>query len=217
MEICSFIDHTVLRPNCTRGEVQHLCAQAVQHQFKAVCLPPYFVRDARHWLEKSPVRLATVIGFPFGYSTTPAKVEEMKRAFDDGAQELDVVINLCAVKDANWAYVKNDIDSMTRAAHLRGCIVKVILETSLLTEAEIDRLCAICAEVECDFVKTSTGFHGDVASPQTIRHLRAQLPPNVRLKASGGIRTLAQAQELIQAGADRIGTSSGLNIIGVTA
>ncbi len=214
MEIHQYIDHTVLRPDCSRSDVQKICAEAVQHRFKAVCIPPYFVRDARQWLENSPVRLSTVIGFPFGYSTTPAKVEEMKRAFDDGAHEFDVVINNCAVKDGAWAYVKNDIDTMTRAAHLRGSIVKVILETSLLQEAEIDRLCAICAELGCDFVKTSTGFHSDVATPEMIRYLRSKLPSNVRIKASGGIRTLLQAEELVRAGADRIGTSSGTVIVG---
>lgn len=213
MEIRTYIDHTLLKPDCSKTQIQQLCAEAVQQQFKAVCVPPYFVRDALHWLEGTPVRLATVIGFPFGYSTTPAKVEEMKRAIDEGAQEFDVVINICAVKDANWAYVRNDIDSITRAAHLRGCIVKVILETALLTEAEIVRLCKICAEVESDFVKTSSGFHGDTASPQTIKLLRSLLPSSIRIKASGGIRTAQQAQDLIKAGADRIGTSAGLSLL----
>jgi deoxyribose-phosphate aldolase len=213
MNIASYIDHTILRADCNSEDIKRICAEAVQYKFKSVCVPPYFVKEAAGHLENSPVKVVTVIGFPMGYSTTPSKVEEIKRAIDDGAHEVDVVVNLCAIKSGNWNYVGNDIDSMTTAVHIKGKVIKVILETGLLDEAEIRRLCRLCEDSKVDFVKTSTGFNGEGANIQVLNLLKSSLSSKVKIKASGGIRTREDALRLIEAGANRIGTSSGVLIV----
>ncbi len=213
MNIASFIDHTILRPDCTLQDVKKICAEAQQYGFAAVCIPPFFVPDAAQLLSGSPVKLSTVAGFPMGYSTTAAKVEEVKRAIDDGVDEIDVVINLCALKNNNWKYVRDDIDRVTTAARLKGKLVKVIFETGLLTEAEIAKLCEICLEVGPDFIKTSTGINGEGATVQMVRYLSSLLQDRMKIKASGGIRTREDAERLIEAGAKRIGTSASVLIV----
>lgn len=213
MELTSVIDHTILRPDCSPEDIETLCEEAHKHSFAAVCVPPYFVKNAVRKLEESPVRVATVIGFPMGYACTPAKVEEVKRAIEEGADEVDVVINICAVKNKHWAYVKNDIDSIAMAAHSRGKIVKVILETGLLNEEELQQLCEICNQIGVDFVKTSTGVNGGGATLKAVRFLRKNLNDNIKIKASGGIRNQKSAQKFVDAGASRIGTSSGIEIV----
>lgn len=214
MPLASYIDHTILSPLCTAADIRKLCSEAIDRRFAAVCVPPFYVRDARQLLERSPVKLATVVGFPMGYSTTSAKVEEIKRAIDEGADEVDVVINICAVKNQNWNFVRNDLDSMATAAHLKGRQIKVILETGLMNEEEIRRLCDICLDVKPDFVKTSTGFNGPGATVPIVRLLHGLVRDSgIRVKASGGIRTKADAQAMIEAGASRIGTSSGVAIV----
>jgi len=212
MSLAQKIDHTILKADCTPEEVVQLCHEALEHGFAAVCIPPYYIKQAVNILEDSMVSVATVIGFPMGYSNTPSKVEEIKRAIDEGIDEVDVVINVAAVKDANWNFVKNDIDSTTRAAHLKGKTVKIILETTLLTAEEIERLCEICSEVGVNYVKNSTGFNGG-ATVEIISNLRNLLHEDIKIKASGGIRTTADAEKLIAAGADRIGSSSGVHIV----
>lgn len=209
MDIAPKIDHTYLKPDCTENIIRQVCEEAQQYRFAAVCIPPYYVNLAAEILAESSVAVATVIGFPMGYACTAAKVEEIKKAINDGAEELDVVINLCAVKHSNWNYVKNDIDSMTRASHLGGKTIKVIIETGLLNSEEIKKICTICTELQVDFVKTSTGFNGKGANADIVKNLRNCLPNNIKIKASGGIRTPEQAKELILAGADRLGASSG--------
>ena len=165
-------------------------------------------------LQDNPaVKVATVVGFPLGYSSTPAKVEEIKRAIDDGADELDVVINICAVKSQNWNYVKSDIESMTMAVHLKGKIIKVIIETGMLTDEEIVKLCDIATSLGVDFVKTSTGFNAAGANPVVVEQLRSLLPGSIKIKASGGIRSRQDAEQLVKAGADRLGSSSGVSIV----
>lgn len=207
------IDHTLLKPDTTQSDVAQLCKEAEEYGFGAVCVPPFYVRHSVEMLGGSrAVQVATVIGFPMGYSATAAKVEEIKRAVDEGAGEVDVVINLCAVKSGNWNFVRNDIDSMTRAAHLHGRVIKVILETALLSESELEKLATICAEVGPDFVKTSTGFNGGGATVVAVRRLRQLLPESIQIKASGGIRTAEAMEQMIEAGATRIGTSSGVAI-----
>ncbi|MFK8102928.1 MAG: deoxyribose-phosphate aldolase [Saprospiraceae bacterium] len=213
MNLATIIDHTTLKANCTVAQIQTICEEAVNYKFKAVCIPPYYVKDAVKALNDSPIKIATVIGFPLGYSATAAKVEEIKRAINDGAHELDVVINICAVKSQDWAYVKNDIDSMTRSAHLKGKIVKVILETGLLTKEEIKKLCVICSELEADYVKTSTGFNGEGVSVEMVRFLKQSLSPSVKIKASGGIRDQSTARQLVEAGANRLGCSASIAIV----
>ena len=213
MNLASMIDHSVLKPDCRSEDINRVCAEAMNHQFSAVCVPPFYIKEAAHLLADSPVRVATVIGFPMGYAATVAKVEEIKRAINDGVDELDVVVNICAVKDKQWSFVKNDIDSMTRAVHLKGKLIKVIFETSLLSEEEIAQLCNICAEVGVDFVKTSTGFGEVGATNEIVQFLKQSLPSTIKIKASGGIRTSEQAMELVNAGATRLGTSSGIAIV----
>ncbi len=213
MKIASFIDHTVLKAETTLADVKRICAEAIEHQFAAVCVPPYYVAPARQALQDSSVRLATVIGFPMGYSATVAKVEEIKRAIDEGADEFDVVINVAAVKNGNWAFVRNDLDRMVTACHLRAKHIKVIIETGLLEKEEIRQLCTICNDLEPDYVKTSTGFNGAGANPEVIRLLRSLLKPEIKLKASGGIRTADDARALIEAGANRLGASKGISIV----
>ncbi len=213
MNIASFIDHTLLRPDCNLQDVKKLCAEAKQYSFAAVCVPPFFVSDAAQLLSSTPIKVATVAGFPMGYATTAAKVEEIKRAIDDGADEIDTVINICAVKGANWKYVRDDIDRVATAARLKGKVLKIILETGLLSEAEITKLCEICLEVGPDFVKTSTGLNGEGATVQTVRMLNTLLKGNMKIKASGGIRTREEAERLIEAGAKRIGSSASVLIV----
>ena len=200
MNIASLIDHTILRPDCTLENIKQICKEAEEFAFRAVCVPPYFVPVAARILKDSPVKVATVIGFPMGYCTTAAKVEEIKRAMNDGVDELDVVINIAALKNKDYSYLRNDIDSTTRAVHLRGKTIKLILETGLLTKAEIERLCSISQEVGVDFVKTSTGLNGEGASIEVVTQLRSLLPPKIKIKASGGIRTHEQAHQLIEVG-----------------
>jgi len=212
MDLAELIDHTILLPDCSSEDVEALCDEAHKHRFAAVCVPPYFVRDVVRRLDDSPVKVATVIGFPMGYACTPAKVEEVKRAIEEGVDEVDVVINVCAVKNDHWAYVKNDIDSMTMATHARGKVIKVILETSLLDKEEIHQLCEICNQIGVNFVKTSTGTNGG-ATVEMVSMLRELLNNDIKIKASGGIRNREAAEALVEAGAARIGTSAGPEII----
>ncbi len=213
MNLANVIDHTILRPDCRLDEIKKICAEAEQFGFASVCVPPYFIKEAARILEDSKVKVSTVIGFPMGYSTTPAKVEEIKRGINDGVDELDVVVNICAVKEGNWYYVKSDLESMTLAAHLKGKVIKVIFETSILSMQEIRELCNICVELGVDYVKTSTGMNGGGATREIVEFLRAELPSQIKIKASGGIRTAEQAKAFIEAGADRLGTSGGVAII----
>ena len=143
MNIASYIDHTILRPDCTIRDIEQICGEASTHSFKAVCVPPYFVPSASQLLKDVEVKIATVIGFPMGYGTVSSKVEEIKRALNDGADEVDVVINIAATKNGDWTYVRNDIDSVTRAVHLKGKAIKLILETGLLDREEIIKLCEL--------------------------------------------------------------------------
>lgn len=213
MNFASVIDHTILKPDCSIDDIKRVCKEAITHQFASVCVPPYYIKDAARILDGENVKVCTVIGFPFGYTATVAKVEEIKRAINDDIDELDVVVNIAAVKSGHWNHVKNDIESITMAAHLKGKVIKIIFETSLLTEEEIKNLCAICNEKGVDFVKTSTGFNGSGATEETIRFLKENLLPKIKIKASGGIKTREQAEALINAGADRLGTSSGPALI----
>ncbi|MCB0635093.1 MAG: deoxyribose-phosphate aldolase [Lewinella sp.] len=214
MDIASYIDHTALKPDLTAAAVRALCEEAKTHRFAGVCVPPYYVPEAKQALSDSSIQLATVIGFPLGYAATVAKVEEIKRAIDEGATELDVVINLAALKSGNWNFVRQDLDRMITAVHLKGKVIKVIIEGALLTEEEMAKVCGICNELEPDFVKTSTGFNGPGATVEMIATMRRLLSPGIKLKASGGIRSTEDAIALIEAGANRLGSSSGVKIVG---
>lgn len=213
MDLSRMIDHTLLKPDCTQPEVKKYCEETLQYGFAAVCIPPYFVKEAAQALRGSTSKVVTVAGFPMGYNAISAKIEEIKKAIEDGADEVDAVINPCAVKNGNWNHVRNEIESFTTACHMRGKIIKVILETGLLTEPEILKLCELCAGEELDFVKTSTGFNGPGATVDVVKLLRKNLPKSIKIKASGGIRERSFAEQLAKAGAERIGSSSGVSLL----
>lgn len=213
MLIENLIEHTALGPQTTKAQIEELCMQAKDHQFKAVCIPPYYIQTAKLLLKKSDILVCTVIGYPYGYSSTVAKAEEVKKAILDGADELDVLINICAVKNQDWAYVSNDIESVTMAAHMKGKIVKIIIETGLMNEEEIKKICEICIEKEADYVKTSSGVNGDGANVEVVKLIKSLVGEKAKIKASGGIRDFEKAKQLIDAGADRLGASKSIDII----
>jgi deoxyribose-phosphate aldolase len=211
MNLAAYIDHTNLKPDASKVAIDQLCREALEHNFMAVCVSPYHVKTCVEKLKHSDVKIATVIGFPMGYSSTPAKVEEAKRAIDDGVHEIDMVINIQAVKAKDWTYVKNDIESICTYTHLKNHLLKVIIEIGLLTQEEVISICQICEEVGVDYVKTSTGVIGRAATTADIILLRKLLPGKIKIKASGGIKEKQTALDLIEAGAERIGTSSSVN------
>ncbi len=207
------IEHTLLRPDARLEEIETLCRDAIDHRFIGACVPTYFVPHAHKLLEGTEVNLVTVIGFPYGYSPTNVKVAEARTTMENGADELDMVINMAAFKSGDIQYVKNDIQSIVTAAHLQNKKVKVIVETGIMNDEELQQLCGLCAEAEADFVKTSTGVLADGITPETVKKLRQWLPEKIKIKAVGGVRTHAQAIELIEAGADRIGSSHALDLL----
>ena len=213
-ELAPYIEHTVLRPDCENSDIKKLCEEARSSGFGGVCVPPFFVREARRLLgEESNVRLVTVAAFPMGYSAIASKSEEIKRSIEDGADEIDAVINIAAVKSGNWNHVNNDLDSLLRSTQMRGKTLKLILECGLLTADEQKKACELVAELGIPFVKTGTGFHGHAATPEMVAALRAQLPESIQIKAAGGIRDAAGARALLAAGAVRLGCSASLDII----
>ena len=207
-----FIDHTQLSPQTTAADITRLCQEAIDHDFYAVCVPPYFVGRAQQILQDSGVKVATVVGFPYGYSETATKVAEARRSLEEGADELDIVINISAVKSGDWNYVRTEIEQVATTVRLKGKVCKLILEMSVLSEEEAGRLVDLCNKVRPDYVKTSSGTQGGATVDQ-VRFLRAKLDSEIRIKASGGIRTRETAAELLEAGAARIGTSSGPAIV----
>jgi deoxyribose-phosphate aldolase len=212
MNIASYIDHTVLKPTTILQEVETCCSEAVQYKFAAVCIPPYYVKAAASKLPGTGVNLATVIGFPFGYSAASAKKEEMLEAISDGANEIDMVINIAALKNNDWATLENEI-ALLMAAKPAGIVMKTIIESGILTDEEIIKCCSLYAKVGVDYVKTSTGYAEKGASVEAVQLMRQHLPSSVKIKASGGIRTFDFANELVKAGADRLGCSAGVAIV----
>jgi len=213
MNLASKIDHTILKADTSKEEITQLCDEAKLYGFAAVCVPPYWVRECKNQLRDSKVKIATVVGFPMGYSATPAKVEESRRAIDEGATEIDMVLNIIALKSGDYNYLKNELTSAGTIVQLRGGKLKVILETGLLTKDEIIKACELCSKLSVDYVKTSTGYIDKGATVEDVKLLREHLPKNIKIKASGGIRDKATALAMIEAGADRIGTSSGVKIV----
>lgn len=213
MKIASYIDHTILKPTTTIKEVEQRCAEAREYGFAAVCIPPPFVRLTKQLLEGSGVKTCTVIGFPFGYSAVEAKVSEMLLAMVDGADELDMVINLVALKNNDWEYLANEIGTMVPLIHSKGKVIKVIVESGVLTDEELIKCCHLYAAAGIDFMKTSTGYAETGATLKAVQIMRQHLAPSIQIKASGGIRSFAEAKAFIDAGASRIGTSSGVAII----
>ena len=177
IDLAQYFDHTTLKSDTDQIKVEQICKEAIEHGFASVCIPPFFVKQAHQVLASSQVLTSTVIGFPMGYSTTMAKVEEIKRAIGEGAAEVDVVINICAVKSGDWNFVRNDIERMIAVTHLKGKLIKIILETGLLETNEIQKLAETCNDLMPNYVKTSTGFNGPGASVETVSLLRSLVDP----------------------------------------
>jgi len=213
MNIASYIDHTLLAATATAGDITQLSEQAGAYGFAAVCVPPYYVSQAVRELAGTPVKTATVIGFPFGYSSIAAKVQETTEAIADGAVELDMVICVAALKSGDWDYLDREIATVMPLVRDQGRLIKIIIESGVLTDEEIIRCCELYSRFQVQFLKTSTGYASAGASVAAVRLMRAHLPPTIRIKASGGIRTYGFAKELIEAGASRLGCSAGIRIV----
>lgn len=213
MEINRYIDHTVLKPTTTLEDVKQLCMECVEYDFAAACVPPLYVKLAKQFLGATNTKIATVIGFPFGYSAIEAKVAETVLAIVDGADELDVVINISAVKNKDWEYLEKEIANIMYLVREKQKVIKIIIESGILLEEEIVQCCQLYAKYGVDFMKTSTGYAERGATVEAVKLMRANLPANIQIKASGGIRTFAFAKELIAAGATRIGASASVNIV----
>ena len=213
MEIASFIDHTILKPSTLIADIEQLCAEAIEYHFAAVCIPPLFVKKAKASCAKSEVKVATVIGFPFGYSAIEAKLAEVLLAIVDGVDELDMVINIAALKNNDWQYLAKELNTILPIIRSNNKVVKIIIETGILTDDEIIKCCDLYGIAGVDFLKTSTGYAEKGATVHAVSLMRKHLADAVKIKASGGIKTLAFAKELIVAGANKLGCSSSIAII----
>ncbi|MDQ2656062.1 MAG: deoxyribose-phosphate aldolase [Bacteroidota bacterium] len=216
MSVASYIEHTNLSPLLTIADIDRLVKEAQQHNFFGVCVPPFWVKRASREIGTSRIALITVAGFPLGYSMTETKLDEIARAIDNGADEIDMVWNLTSFR-TGLPWTKIEIARCSKLAHDHEKLLKVIIETAYLSPSEIELACTICADAGADFVKTSTGFApSGGASVEHVALMKKTLPLQVGIKASGGIKTLESAQALIHAGAQRIGTSSGISIVTTT-
>ncbi|WP_343304055.1 deoxyribose-phosphate aldolase [Chitinophaga niabensis] len=213
MKLNRYIDHTVLKPTTTLEDLKKLCMEAVEYDFAAVCVPPPFVKLAKTFVGNTSTKVATVIGFPFGYSAIEAKVAESVLSIIDEADELDMVANILAIRNGDWGYVEKEIGTIMPLIRNKQKVIKVIIESGILLEEEIIKCCELYAKYGVDFVKTSTGYAEKGASVEAVALMRKHLPANIQIKASGGIRTFAFAQELITAGATRIGASASVEIM----
>ena len=212
MLIASYIDHTFLKATTSRTDIERICTEARQFQFAAVCIPPPWIGLAKAQTLGSGVKVATVIGFPFGYSAITAKLAEMAEVLRDGADEVDMVINLIQLKAGNWDYLEKEMSPILGLVRKAGKLLKVIIESGSLDDDEIKSCCKIYGDMEVDYLKTSTGYAEAGASVHQVALMRALLPPTVKIKASGGIRTYEFARRLIEAGASRLGCSASLAI-----
>lgn len=213
MNIASYIDHTVLKPTTTITDIEKLCAEAKEYGFAAVCVPPLFVKMAKELVKGSDVKVATVIGFPFGYSAIEAKLAETVLAIVDGADELDMVTNISAIKNNDWQFIATEINTIMPVIRNKGKVIKIIIESGILTDEEIIRCCDIYGAAGVDFMKTSTGYAEKGASVHAVALMRKHLADAVKIKASGGIKNYTFAAELIAAGANRLGCSSSIQIV----
>lgn len=205
------VDHTLLAPTATPDEIEALCRDARDNRFYSVCVSPTYVARAASLVEGSDVHVCTVVGFPSGAHTSAVKAYETRTAVDDGADEIDMVMNLASAKAHDWAAVENDIRAVVEAA--QGRVVKVILETCVLEDDEIVAACVVARAAGADFVKTSTGFAGGGATTHAVQLMRETVGPDMGVKASGGIRTAADLDAMVAAGATRIGSSAGAALL----
>jgi len=208
VQLSHYIDHTLLKPDAQSSQIEKLCQEAQKHSFFSVCVNSSYARQCSAWLKGSSVKVCCVVGFPLGAMDTSSKAFETKTAISNGAQEIDMVIHIGALKEGRFDYVKNDIEEVVKAAD--GRIVKVIIETALLTDDEKVLACKAAMEAGAHFVKTSTGFSGGGATVEDVRLMKETVGNQLEVKASGGIKDAQQAQALIAAGATRLGTSSGI-------
>ena len=211
MGLNKYIDHTILKATASNADVQKLCAEAIEHKFYSVCVNGCYVADAKHLLQGTDVKVAAVVGFPLGAMTTAAKVFEAKEAVENGASEIDMVINVAKLKDGEFEYVENEIRQIKEA--IGDNVLKVIIETCYLTDEEKVKACELSLAAKADFVKTSTGFGTDGATYEDVKLMKSVVGDNAKVKASGGVRDKETAQKYVNLGAERLGTSSGIDIV----
>ena len=213
-ELAGMIDHTLLRADANDHQIETLCKEALEHQFASVCVPPYYLSLVNQYIAEDPlVKSCTVIGFPLGYDETTTKLFALQQAIESGADELDVVINIAAIKNGSWDYVENEVGLLAKLTRKAGKILKIIFETCYLDDEEIVKLAQICAAHSVDFVKTSTGFGTGGATVHHVALMHKTVAGKCKVKASGGIRTLEDMNKMIEAGAERIGASAGVSIL----
>ena len=212
-DLAPYIDHTLLRPDATAADIDRLCDEAVEHRFAAVCINPTWVRRAAERVRGTGVAVASVIGFPFGAATSEVKATEARRAIRDGAREIDMVLNVGALKSGMRDVVREDIARVSDACHEAGALNKVIIEAALLTDEEKVIACLLAKDAKADYVKTSTGYASGGATVFDVALMRETVGPRMGVKAAGGIRTAEDVQDMIAAGATRIGASAGVKIV----
>lgn len=211
MKRSKYIDYTLLKPEATQDQIEKLCQEAKQYDFASVCVNPYWVPFCKEELKDSDVKVCTVIGFPLGATSSASKAFETAHAIEQGADEVDMVMNIGELLAGHDQAVQKDIEAVVQAA--QGKIVKVILETCLLNDAQIERACSLCVKAKADFVKTSTGFNSAGANTHVVEVMKQAVKGQAKVKAAGGVRNQADMDAMIAAGADRIGTSHGIELM----
>jgi deoxyribose-phosphate aldolase len=211
MEIAKYIDHTLLKADASAQQIAQLCAEAREHGFASVCIQPCWITKAKEHLTGSSVKVCTVIGFPLGANSTAAKVFETTDALAMGAEEIDMVMNIAKALEGDFDFIESEVRAVVQAA--KGKVVKVILETCLLGESEIEQACLTCVRAGAHFVKTSTGFSTRGATVEDVALMKKSVGNSCQIKAAGGVRTYADLQAMVQAGATRIGTSAGVALV----
>ena len=211
MGLNKYIDHTILKATASSADVQKLCEEAIEYEFYSVCVNGCYVADAKHLLQGTDVKVAAVVGFPLGAMTTAAKVFEARDAVENGASEIDMVINVAKLKDAEFEFVENEIRQIKEA--IGDNVLKVIIETCYLTDEEKVKACELSLVAKADFVKTSTGFGTSGATYEDVKLMKSVVGDSAKVKASGGVRDKETAQKYVELGAERLGTSSGIDIV----
>jgi deoxyribose-phosphate aldolase len=211
--VAALIDHTLLKAEATRNDIERICREALQYRFASVCVNSVFVNQVSEALRNSPVKTCVVVGFPLGANLPEVKLDEARVALEQGAQEIDMVIHIGGLKAGDDSAVRSEIESLRRVVHEHRAILKVIIETALLTEEEKVRACRAACDAGADFVKTSTGFSTSGATVSDVALMRREVGREIGVKASGGVRTLDDLLEMVDAGATRIGTSHGVKIM----
>ncbi len=213
MNLAPYIEHTILKQVTTIAEVDKVCLEASEEGFVGVCVPPKYVTAAKKLLDGSGVKVSTVVGFPMGFGTIETKLKEIDSVLHAGADEVDMVIDLGALKSGDWKHLEDEIEACLKPIYAARKVIKVIVESGILTANELLACCKLYGKYEIDYMKSSTGYADKGVTVEAVKLMRANLPGRIGIKASGGIRTYAFAKELIEAGATRLGTSSGMQIM----